>query len=332
MKPLERVLIVCDHNMANSPALRRGIELARRANAEVHLCIFDYDPAIELTAKRVDADVARRARKQFLQERMEWLVQQAAACAAHGLRVECDAIWAPHIDEAIVSKTLAVKPDLVVKDVQTQSAAKRFMFLPRDWKLVRFCPAPLMLVAPHSDQLPRRILAGIDAWEDIPEPSALNQSVADAALRIALYSDGEVHVASVAPVLMTTGAAYRNLAPAIDEASRDHARAFREFTERLHVPAERRHSLLGDPALSLNDLAIRTRMDLLVVGTHFRSGWQRFFLGSTAESLLNHAQCDVLLVKPAGVLAEITKHLRIPVDADATPARIQQSRRSTLNA
>jgi nucleotide-binding universal stress UspA family protein len=38
--------------------------------------------------------------------------------------------------------------------------------------------------------------------------------------------------------------------------------------------------------------------DLLVIGTHGRSGFQRFVLGSVAESVLRHASCPVLTVPP----------------------------------
>jgi nucleotide-binding universal stress UspA family protein len=37
--------------------------------------------------------------------------------------------------------------------------------------------------------------------------------------------------------------------------------------------------------------------DLLVVGTHGRSGLGRALLGSVAETLLAHATCDVLAVR-----------------------------------
>ena len=38
--------------------------------------------------------------------------------------------------------------------------------------------------------------------------------------------------------------------------------------------------------------------DLVVVGTHGRSGFQRFMLGSVTESVLRHAACPVLTVPP----------------------------------
>jgi nucleotide-binding universal stress UspA family protein len=38
--------------------------------------------------------------------------------------------------------------------------------------------------------------------------------------------------------------------------------------------------------------------DLVVIGTHGRSGFQRFVVGSVAESVLRHASCPVLTVPP----------------------------------
>jgi nucleotide-binding universal stress UspA family protein len=44
----------------------------------------------------------------------------------------------------------------------------------------------------------------------------------------------------------------------------------------------------------------RPRPDLLVVGTHGRSGLAHALLGSVAERLVRTAPCPVLVVKPAG--------------------------------
>jgi universal stress protein E len=312
MKAIERILVVCDPAMQESPALHRGIQLAKRSGAELQLCIFDYDSEIELAGSRVSSEVMRRAQKQFIDEKMGWLVKQAASCVESGLRVDCDAVWAPKLHEAIVAKTLESKPDLVIKDVQQQSGLKRILFLPRDWKLVRFCPAPLMLVFPGSDHLPRQIVAAVDAWEEIPDPAPLNTAVIDTSLRMGLYCDAEVHVATAFPYSPTTGRSYPPLAAAIADAERSHTQAFHELAERLQVPKNRRHLMTGEPATMLADLVTRNRTELLVMGTHFRSGWDRLFLGSTAETILNHVQCDVLLLKPAGVQAEITRQLKLP--------------------
>ncbi len=41
------------------------------------------------------------------------------------------------------------------------------------------------------------------------------------------------------------------------------------------------------------------KIDLVVIGTHGRRGWSRFFLGSEAETVMRHVRCPVLMVGPA---------------------------------
>ncbi len=54
----------------------------------------------------------------------------------------------------------------------------------------------------------------------------------------------------------------------------------------------------GEAAATIVDRAVATRADLLVMGTHGRSGFDRFFLGSVAEKVLRKAPCPVLTVPP----------------------------------
>jgi nucleotide-binding universal stress UspA family protein len=54
----------------------------------------------------------------------------------------------------------------------------------------------------------------------------------------------------------------------------------------------------GEAAATVVDQALATHADLLVMGTHGRSGFDRFFLGSVAEKVLRKAPCPVLTVPP----------------------------------
>lgn len=47
----------------------------------------------------------------------------------------------------------------------------------------------------------------------------------------------------------------------------------------------------------LDDLIATTGVDLVVMGSHGRSGWRRAMLGSTAETLLHSLDCDSLVVR-----------------------------------
>jgi nucleotide-binding universal stress UspA family protein len=69
--------------------------------------------------------------------------------------------------------------------------------------------------------------------------------------------------------------------------------------------------LLGDPALEIARFAADEGTDLVVLGTHGRSGFSRLLLGSVAERVLRHAPVPVLVIRD---------HLRIAHDRDVEEA------------
>jgi nucleotide-binding universal stress UspA family protein len=75
----------------------------------------------------------------------------------------------------------------------------------------------------------------------------------------------------------------------------------RPLDQRIHV----RHVLLeGDPAAEIVRYAQEMTMDLIVMGTHGRTGLERMLMGSVAEKVMREAKCSVLVVKlPRGVPA-----------------------------
>jgi nucleotide-binding universal stress UspA family protein len=58
--------------------------------------------------------------------------------------------------------------------------------------------------------------------------------------------------------------------------------------------------LAGDPRQALIQLAQSERADLIVVGSHGRSGLAKMMLGSVSSHVVTHAPCSVLVVKQAG--------------------------------
>lgn len=63
------------------------------------------------------------------------------------------------------------------------------------------------------------------------------------------------------------------------------------------------HALLdGDPAAEIVRYASDATMDLIVMGTHGRSGLERLLVGSVTEKVMREAPCSVLAVKlPRGM-------------------------------
>ena len=54
---------------------------------------------------------------------------------------------------------------------------------------------------------------------------------------------------------------------------------------------------LGRPWQVITETAKRSRCDLIVIPTHGRSGLKHLFMGSTAERVVQHAHCSVLVLR-----------------------------------
>lgn len=62
------------------------------------------------------------------------------------------------------------------------------------------------------------------------------------------------------------------------------------------VPYEH-HLVVGDPATSISELAKSQGADLIVMGTHGRTGLRRLLMGSVAEAIVRRAPCPVFIMK-----------------------------------
>lgn len=69
-----------------------------------------------------------------------------------------------------------------------------------------------------------------------------------------------------------------------------------KLANELAVPENRQWLEMGSPKLEIVRIAEENHADLIVVGSHGRHGLA-LLLGSTANGVLHHAQCDVLAVR-----------------------------------
>ncbi len=74
------------------------------------------------------------------------------------------------------------------------------------------------------------------------------------------------------------------------------------------VPYEH-HLLTGDPAAAIGRFADDENIDLIVLGTHGRTGFSRLIMGSVAEGIVRRANCPVLTCKHPEEKAATTKPL-----------------------
>lgn len=72
----------------------------------------------------------------------------------------------------------------------------------------------------------------------------------------------------------------------------------KDAEERARVLPLHRHLVRGRPAHAILHAAERLGADMIVVGTHGRSGLAGLLIGSVAEKVVRHANCPVVCVKP----------------------------------
>jgi nucleotide-binding universal stress UspA family protein len=66
------------------------------------------------------------------------------------------------------------------------------------------------------------------------------------------------------------------------------------------------HLLRGLPQTEIPEFARELKADLVVMGTVARTGLSGFFMGNTAETILNQLDCSVLAIKPQGFETPVT--------------------------
>ena len=118
-----------------------------------------------------------------------------------------------------------------------------------------------------------------------------------------------VHVLSDTGLLMMTGGIdYVSLGTLYEDAHTEAKEKLDQISERIHGIPHRNHVRHGQVWKSLADVIQANEVDLIVVGTHGRTGLGKLLLGSVAETILRHAPCPVLTVGP-----KVSRRAKLPL-------------------
>lgn len=301
MLKLKRILLIAPSEMTRTPAFDRAHALACATGALLHIVAFDYVQALAL-AGLVDHDAMAQAREGYLQVHRHWLEQQARFQRCIGLPVTTEVVWAKPSLAHTLEYVNDFHADLVIKDTQCVHALGHAFHRPLDWWLLRDCPAHLHLVTDARNPKPLKILAAVDLshLEDLTQ--GLNDRVLDLASTLAASCGAVLHLLnvsswsvmgdSVASVPTTT--LHGSLRDAVIDTQEE---AFEVLADRFGVEKQHRHLLSGIPYKVIDQFVRQNAFDMVVLGTLYRRGLDRF-IGSTAESVLNRAPCSLVIVKP----------------------------------
>jgi nucleotide-binding universal stress UspA family protein len=156
--------------------------------------------------------------------------------------------------------------------------------------------------------------------------SEFSSPALERALRLGLWFDARVEVLHVIPMPVPVGAGLPFFPAPLEVSEGQREQAARRLTNLVApylgegVPIETR-VLQGDPGRLIQEEAESLPADLLVMGTHGRSGFEHLLLGSVTEKVLRRAPCPVLTVGPVAAHPRVGPLFRrILAAADLTQA------------
>lgn len=280
MQAVRSILVVIDPEHSESLALKRAKLIAGVTQAQLHLLVCDpkHDHSGMLGVLK-------------------------AALLADGYTVTTEQAWNHSLHETIVDVQQAEGCGLVIKQHFPDSALKKALLTPEDWKLLRECPSPVLLVKTAGSWKGKVILTAIDVGNSDDEHRHLHNTIIDHGYDIASLAKADLHVVSAHPSPMLSAADPTfQLSETIEARYREQCKAFQaEFDiddEHLHIEE-------GPADVLIPFMVHKLQAAVTVIGTVARSGLSGALIGNTAEVVLDAVESDVLVLKPM----EVADHL-----------------------
>ncbi len=293
---ITRILAPTDFSPAAEVACRLAARLAMRS--EAGLTVFHAIPGKDL-AQRMESG---RTQVDILNEGRERLGEWFAAVVPAELRSFLTAEFKVIVGEPTPGIARAAKlsgADLILMATQGRTGLAHLLMGSVTEAVLRTVPVPVLALRPGQAELPlttvQRILWATDlspvseaAW-----PYVLMLADLLTAEVILLHAVRPAELAGLAdhPVPPPAGWMERYLAPLEQELERR-----QRAVEALGLRA-RRKIVVGTPAEVIVVEAQGEQADLIVMGTHGRSGLSHVLLGSVAEAVIRKAACPVLTVQ-----------------------------------
>lgn len=301
MKRFRNILLFAglDDGPVPRRVLERALSLARTNKAK--LTLIDVVRESELFREILPPGRLARVRR----DRRRSLTRLAAVAQEQGLETETElAVGKPFLE--IIRRVDRSEHDLVMTDGGHAIRAGGTIDS-TTIHLMRKCPCVIWVVRPHAVSQYTRVLAAIDPDATDPGKDSLNRKIMELAISIAKIERSEVHVVHVWELRGIPAGSSGEIWKRSEAASRSgiKRRLFGFLADCDLGPDPRVHFLAGTPAIAISELASRERIDLLVMGTVCRTGVRGFFIGNTAEGVLERVDCSLLTVKPDGFFSPI---------------------------
>ena len=298
------ILAVIEPEVHPGVVVNRAAWLAGLTGCDLHLLFCDHDIG-RLRESLFLSNEARDIGHRIMDTQRALVDELAETARTKGVTTTTEVLEERPIADGVLQTALNIEPAYVVKGTQYHSTAERSIFIDTDWQLIRSCPFPLWLAKPGEFRTKPLLVASVDPTHSHDKPAALDQVIVDAAMDIVAKTDGELHLLHTYQRLSEIGAvAIRTFKPIelpIDELEQkiqdEHREKLQALAAANDIDAEHIHQLPGYTREILPTFVRAKKADLVVMGALARWGLKRAIVGSTAERVLDHLPCDILIVR-----------------------------------
>lgn len=310
MKRFKRILVAIDTRHERHPIVAEAAEIAQANGAT--LKIVDVVPPFSWLARQTNHDHEHLS-ELVKQEKESKVADLAAQLGEKEIDVEIGVlVGEPSVE--IIREVIRGDHDLLMAVSKGKHSSSDHYFGHTAIRLLRQCPCTVWLVSPDSSRKIQHVVGCVDTASDNPIDFELNDKIMEMSLSLSQFNKGTwsiLHVWSV-----DDGAVFgdrikpEKLLEYETEAERFHAENFDRFLERFDESLESGNAFLlkGPTANSIETFVNEQSVDLLVLGTVARSGLGGFFIGNTAEEILDNVHCSVLALKPYQFKSSIKLH------------------------
>ncbi len=319
MKRFSNILMIADEGLDWSAALNRAVTLARNNQALLTLC-STVDSIPSETQLGIAAITPAELLEIAVTEKQEWLENVIDSVADNGITLKAKVlVGRPFIE--IIRQVLGNDYDLVIKCAEATGDLRGMLFGSTDMHLMRKCPCPVWIVKPTEHHKYHRILAAVDKVPEEPAKDVLNRQIVEMSTSLALAESSELHIVHAWNLLgedffrsPRSSILESEVDATVAEEASNRKRWLEDLVKRYGTMPDKDavdfldphlHVIQGHAKQVVAAQACELAVDLVVMGTVARTGLPGFFMGNTAESILNQIDCSVLTVKPPGFISPV---------------------------
>jgi universal stress protein E len=311
MKRFRNILLIAGGNGWEEVALKRAVALAKSSNAKLSVVevIERWPHKMRMAAASVDlAELQEIA----IEEKNRRLEQCVAGYRNKGLRITTGVVCGTPFLE-IIREVLRKKHDLVIKTARGNGRFRNSLFGSTALHLMRKCPCPVWVIKPSQRRKFARIMAAVDVDAHCRESISLNRKIMKLSTLLTRMENSDFHIVHAwalygETILSAHGEINKGSLDRIKgETRKQHKTWLDAFVKKYspETPEDRIHLLKGRAEKVIPEVAKRKGIELIVMGTVCRRGIAGFFMGNTAEKVLQQVDCSVLTVKPDGFVSPV---------------------------